>query len=77
MHIPPVTFQKIQRPFLPAIQAGYQVAYREAQGFFEDIFEATQTKKRKKLFKLFCGADLLVIDDLFLQKRLPPKICSM
>lgn len=54
-----------------AIQAGYQVAYREAQGFFEDIFEATQTKKRKKQFKLFCGADLLVIDDLFLQKRLP------
>ena len=54
-----------------AIQAGYQVAYREAQGFFEDIFEATQTGKRKKLFKLFCCADLLVIDDLFLKKRLP------
>ena len=54
-----------------AIQTGYQVAYREAQGFFEDIFEAAQTGKRKKLFKLFCGADLLVIDDLFLQKRLP------
>ena len=54
-----------------AIQAGYQVAYREAQGFFEDIFEATQTGRRKKLFKLFCGADLLVIDDLFLKKRLP------
>ncbi|WP_408998161.1 IS21-like element helper ATPase IstB [Syntrophus buswellii] len=53
-----------------AIQAGYQVAYREAQCFFEDIFEATQTGKRKKLFKLFCGADLLVIDDLFLKKRL-------
>jgi DNA replication protein DnaC len=30
-----------------AIQAGYQVAYREAQGFFEDILEATQTGKRK------------------------------
>lgn len=54
-----------------AIQAGYQVAYREAQSFFEDIFEATQTGKRKKLFKLFCGADLLIIDDLFLKKRLP------
>lgn len=54
-----------------AIQSGYSVAYREAQGFFEDIFEATQTGKRKKLFKLFCGADLLVIDDLFLKKRLP------
>lgn len=54
-----------------AIQAGYQVVYREAQCFFEDVFEATQTARRKKLFKLFCGADLLVIDDLFLQKRLP------
>ena len=54
-----------------AIQSGYQVAYREAQCFFEDIFEATQTGRRKKLFKLFCGADLLVIDDLFLKKRLP------
>ena len=48
-----------------AIQSGYQVAYREAQGFFDDIFEATQTGRRKKLFKMFCGADLLVIDDLF------------
>ncbi len=54
-----------------AIHCGYQVAYREAQGFFEDIFEATQIGKRKKMLKLFCGADLLVIDDLFLQKRLP------
>lgn len=54
-----------------AIQAGYQVVYREAQCFFDDIFEATQTGKRKKLYKLFCGADLLVIDDLFLKKRMP------
>jgi DNA replication protein DnaC len=54
-----------------AIQSGYQVAYREAQRFFDDIFEATQTKRRKKLLKFFCGADLLVMDDLFLQKRLP------
>lgn len=53
-----------------AIQSGYQVVYREAQCFFEDIFEATQTGRRKKLFKLFCGSDLLVIDDLFLKKRL-------
>ncbi|MFC1591330.1 ATP-binding protein [Thermodesulfobacteriota bacterium] len=45
--------------------------YREAQCFFEDIFEATQTGKRKKLFKFFCDSDLLVIDDLFLKKRLP------
>ena len=54
-----------------AIQSGYQVAYREAQRFFDDIFEATQIKRRNKLLKFFCGADLLVIDDLFLQKRLP------
>ncbi len=54
-----------------AIQSGYQVAYREAHAFFEDIFEATQTGKRKKLLKLFCDSDLLVIDDLFLKKRLP------
>ncbi len=54
-----------------AIQAGYQVVYREAQCFFDDIFEATQTGKLKKLYKLFCGADLLVIDDLFLKKRMP------
>jgi DNA replication protein DnaC len=47
------------------------MAYREAQCFFEDIFEAAQTGRHKKLFKLFCGADLLVIDDLFLKKRLP------
>lgn len=54
-----------------AIQSGYQVACREAQRFFDDIFEATQIKRRNKLLKFFCGADLLVIDDLFLQKRLP------
>lgn len=54
-----------------AVQTGYQVAYREAQCFFEDIFEATQTGKRKKLLKFFCDCDLLVIDDLFLKKRLP------
>jgi len=52
------------------IAAGYQVAYREAQCFFEDIFEAAQTGKRKKLLKFFCGADLLVIDDLFLKNRM-------
>lgn len=54
-----------------AIQTGYQVTFREAQCLFEDIFEATQTGRRKKLLKLFCEADLLVIDDLFLKKRLP------
>jgi len=53
------------------IQAGHPVAYREAQCFFEDIFEASQTGKRKKLLKFLCDSDLLVIDDLFLKKRIP------
>ena len=47
------------------------MVYREAQRFLEDIFEATQTGKRKKLYKLFCSVDLLLIDDLFLKKRMP------
>ena len=54
-----------------AIQSGFRVAYREEQTFFEDIFAATQTGKRKKLKKLFCETELLVIDDLFLRKRVP------
>lgn len=54
-----------------AIQAGFSVAYREAPLFFEHLFEASQTGKRKKLSKFFCESDLLVIDDLFLKKRLP------
>jgi len=53
-----------------AIQAGYQVVYREAHSFFEDIFEATQTGKRRKTDKLFSEADLLIIDDLFLRKKM-------
>jgi len=54
-----------------AIQSGFAVTYREEQTFFEDIFAALQTGKRKKLRKLFCEADLLVIDDLFLRKKVP------
>jgi DNA replication protein DnaC len=54
-----------------ATQAGYPVVYREAHNFFADIFEATQTGKTKKVLKLFCETDLLVIDDLFLRKRVP------
>jgi len=52
-----------------AIQTGYKVVYREAHTFFEDLFEATQLKRRKKMTKLFSEADLLVIDDLFLRKK--------
>ena len=54
-----------------AIQTGYKVAYREAHRFFEDLFEATQLKRRKKVTKHFSEADLLVIDDLFLRKKVP------
>lgn len=54
-----------------AIQAGYKVVYREAHTFFEDLFEATQLKRRKKVTKLFSETDLLIIDDLFLRKKVP------
>lgn len=54
-----------------AIENGYKVVYREAHTFFEDLFEATQLKRRKKVNKLFSEADLLVIDDLFLRKKVP------
>jgi len=54
-----------------AIHAGYKVVYREAHSFFEDLFESTQLRRRKKVVKLFSETDLLVIDDLFLRKKLP------
>jgi DNA replication protein DnaC len=54
-----------------AIETGFKVIYREAHTFFEDMFEASQLKRAKKASKLFSEADLLVIDDLFLRKKLP------
>lgn len=54
-----------------AIISGYKVVYREAHSFFEDLFEATQLKKRKKINRLFSETDLLIIDDLFLRKKVP------
>lgn len=54
-----------------AIQAGYEVVYRETHIFFEDLFEAEQLKRRKKPNKRCSEADLLVIDDLFLCKKVP------
>jgi DNA replication protein DnaC len=54
-----------------AIETGYKVIYREAHIFFEDLFEAAQLKRTKKVNKLFSEADLLVIDDLFLRKKMP------
>jgi DNA replication protein DnaC len=55
-----------------AIQGFHKVVYREAHTFFEDIFEAHQMNTRKKLYKTFCEANLLIIDDLFLRKKMPP-----
>jgi len=54
-----------------AIETGYKIMYREAHTFFEDLFEASQLKRTKKVNKLFSEADLLVIDDLFLRKKMP------
>jgi DNA replication protein DnaC len=54
-----------------AILSGLKVIYREAHTFFEDLFEATQLKKRNKVHKTFSETDLLVIDDLFLRKKMP------
>ncbi len=54
-----------------ATLACYKVVYRQAHTFFEDLFEATQTGKRKKVNKQFVESDLLIIDDLFLRKKLP------
>ena len=54
-----------------SIQLFQKTVYREAHVFFEDMFEAEQIHNQKKIFKLFTQADLLVIDDLFLRKRMP------
>ena len=49
----------------------YKVIYREAHRLFEDLFEARQLKKHKKTHKQVVQVDLLIIDDLFLRKRIP------
>ena len=51
-----------------AIQSLHKTVYREANIFFEDMFEADQTGKKKRVVKMFSEADLLVIDDMFLRK---------
>lgn len=50
---------------------GYRVLHREAHLLFPELFEATQLGLRNKKIKLFSEADLLVIDDLFLRKKMP------
>lgn len=54
-----------------AAVAGYRVLYREAHRLFPEIFEATQLGARQKKSRLFAEADLVVIDDLFLRKKMP------
>lgn len=54
-----------------AIIAGYRVFYREALRLFIELHEATQLKMRSKKIKLITDADLLIIDDLFLSKKIP------
>ncbi|MFH2092730.1 MAG: IS21-like element helper ATPase IstB [Pseudomonadota bacterium] len=54
-----------------AVQLFQKTVYREAHVFFEDMFEAEQTDKKKRVGKMFSDADLLVIDDLFLRKKMP------
>ena len=51
-----------------AIQRGYKVLYREAHQLIEDITEARQLGDLAKLRAQLRGADLLLIDDLFLRK---------
>jgi len=69
---PPALEENLPKRAHPAaILSGYKVLYREAHIFFEDLFEATQLKRRKKVNKLFSETDLLVIDDLFLRKKVP------
>lgn len=54
-----------------AIVAGHRVLHREAHLLFSELYEAAQLKMRKKKIDPFVFADLLVIDDLFLRKKLP------
>ena len=56
---------------MPRFNRLQKTVYREAHVFFEDMFEAEQLKKKKRIGKIFSEADLLVIDDLFLRKKMP------
>jgi DNA replication protein DnaC len=54
-----------------AIQRGYKVLYREAHQLIDDIHEARELGELRKYRQQLAGAELLVVDDLFLRK-LPP-----
>jgi DNA replication protein DnaC len=55
---------------LLAVERGYRVIYRDANDFINDILEAREIGNWRKHRVDLVGADLLVIDDLFL-RRLP------
>lgn len=51
-----------------AVQRGYKVLYREAHTLIEEIHEARELGQLRKYRAMLKGAELLVIDDLFLRK---------
>jgi len=51
-----------------AIQRGYKVLYREAHQLIDDIHEARELGELRKYRQQLAGAELLVVDDLFLRK---------
>lgn len=51
-----------------AVGRGYKVLYREAHQLIEDITEARELGEIRKLRAQIAGADLLLVDDLFLRK---------
>jgi DNA replication protein DnaC len=53
---------------LLAVGRGYKILYREAHQLIEDIHEARELGELRKYRAQLKGADLLVIDDLFLRK---------
>jgi len=51
-----------------AVQRGYKVLYREAHQLIEDLTEARELGEIRKVRAQIKGAELLIIDDLFLRK---------
>jgi len=51
-----------------AVQRGFKVLYREAHQLIEDVTEARELGDLRKLRAQIRGADLLLLDDLFLRK---------
>ncbi len=56
--------------------SNYKVLYQEAHKLFENLFEARQLGRRKRFYTQLIHVDLLIIDDLFLRKRIPPEACD-